>query len=90
MTEVTTDDSHVFSLIDNKRDDLVELTQDLIRIPTLNPPGDCYLEICEYLEKRLTKSGFETELIRAKDSPGDSDKYPRWNIVARKEGQKKW
>lgn len=88
MTEVTTDDSHVFSLIDNKRDDLVELTQDLIRIPTLNPPGDCYLEICEYLEKRLTKSGFETELIRAKDSPGDSDKYPRWNIVARKEGQK--
>lgn len=80
-------DSRVNTLIDSKREDLIELTQDLIRIPTLNPPGDCYLEICEYLQKRLSKSGFETELIRAKDCPGDSDKYPRWNIVARKEGK---
>ncbi|MEP6244475.1 MAG: M20/M25/M40 family metallo-hydrolase, partial [Lentilitoribacter sp.] len=89
MTEVTTDDSKLFLLIESKRDDLVELTQDLIRIPTLNPPGDCYLEICEYLDKRLSKSGFETKLIRAKDCPGDSDKYPRWNIVARREGGKR-
>lgn len=77
-------DSRINSLIDGKREDLINLTQDLIRIPTLNPPGDCYLEICEYLQKRLSKSGFETELIRAKDCPGDSDKYPRWNIVAQR------
>ncbi len=25
--------------IEDKRDDLIALTQDLIRIPTLNPPG---------------------------------------------------
>ncbi len=25
--------------IESRRDDLVELTQELIRIPTLNPPG---------------------------------------------------
>ncbi len=55
-------------------------------MPTLNPPGHGYLEICEYLERRLKKSGFETELIRALDTPGDSQKYPRWNIVARREG----
>ncbi len=69
-----------------RRDDLIALTQDLIRIPTLNPPGDCYREICEYLDKRLRSSGFTTELIRAHGTPGDSDKYPRWNIVARHEG----
>jgi acetylornithine deacetylase/succinyl-diaminopimelate desuccinylase-like protein len=28
--------------IASRRDDLVALTQDLIRIPTLNPPGDFY------------------------------------------------
>ena len=33
--------------IENRRDDLVRLTQDLIRIPTLNPPGRHYLDICE-------------------------------------------
>ncbi len=72
--------------IENRRDDLIALTQDLIRIPTLNPPGQDYRLICEYLDARLRKSGFETELIRAHGTPGDSDKYPRWNIVARREG----
>ena len=69
-----------------RRDDLVELCQDLIKIPTLNPPGENYREICDYLDRRLLKSGFHTELIRAKGALGDSDRYPRWNIVARKEG----
>lgn len=39
--------------IENRRDDLVRLAQDLIRIPTLNPPGRNYREICEYLRARL-------------------------------------
>src|SRR6056297_29856 len=66
--------------------DLVALTQDLIRIPTLNPPGVNYREICDYLDQRLTKAGFATEMIRAHGAPGDSDRHPRWNIVARREG----
>lgn len=69
-----------------RRDDLIELTGDLIRIPTLNPPGENYREICDFLDRRLLKSGFDTRLIRAKDTPGDSEKFPRWNIVARREG----
>ncbi|MCY6382914.1 acetylornithine deacetylase/succinyl-diaminopimelate desuccinylase family protein [Hoeflea prorocentri] len=73
--------------IEARRDDLIALTQDLIRIPTLNPPGEAYLEICEYLAARLRPRHFEIELIRAHGSPGDSDKYPRWNIVARREGR---
>ena len=70
-----------------RRDDLIALTQDLVRMPTLNPPGHGYLEICEYLDARLSKSGFECQLVRAFDTPGDSDKYPRWNIVARRDGK---
>ncbi len=69
-----------------KRDDLIALTQDLIRMPTLNPPGRDYLLICEYLDSRLSAHGFETQMIRAHSTPGDSDKYPRWNIIARREG----
>ncbi|MGR3500774.1 acetylornithine deacetylase/succinyl-diaminopimelate desuccinylase family protein [Pseudaestuariivita sp.] len=73
--------------IDALREDLIALTQDLIRIPTLNPPGHAYLEICEYLDHRLKGAGFATQMIRANGTPGDSDKYPRWNIVARREGR---
>ncbi|MGR3662284.1 MAG: acetylornithine deacetylase/succinyl-diaminopimelate desuccinylase family protein [Paracoccaceae bacterium] len=72
--------------IDAKRDDLIALTQDLIHIPTLNPPGEYYRDICEFLQRRLGAAGFEAQLIRAEGSPGDSEKYPRWNIVARREG----
>ncbi|RKT32758.1 succinyl-diaminopimelate desuccinylase [Roseovarius halotolerans] len=72
--------------IEARRDDLVALTQDLIRIPTRNPPGENYREICDYLDRRLLRAGFHTELIRATGAIGDSDRHPRWNIVARREG----
>ncbi|MEL6885423.1 MAG: acetylornithine deacetylase/succinyl-diaminopimelate desuccinylase family protein [Pseudomonadota bacterium] len=72
--------------IDDRRDDLIALTQDLIRIPTLNPPGRHYHDICALLEKRLAAMGFETQMIRATGTPGDSDAYPRWNLVARRAG----
>ena len=74
-----------------RRDSLVELTRELVAIPTLNPPGGNYLDICQLLRKRFERSGFEVELHRASGSPGDSDRcrqrgFPRWNIVARRDG----
>jgi succinyl-diaminopimelate desuccinylase len=71
----------------DRRDDLIALTQELIRIPTLNPPGENYREICDYLDRRLRGAGFQTQLIRAFGTPGDCDAYPRWNVVARREGK---
>ncbi|WP_445808902.1 acetylornithine deacetylase/succinyl-diaminopimelate desuccinylase family protein [Yoonia sp.] len=81
-----TDHTPLMQAITDRRDDLIALTQDLIRIPTLNPPGALYRDICDYLDRRLRKSGFATQLIRAHGTPGDSDAYPRWNIVARRDG----
>ncbi|MDA7429343.1 acetylornithine deacetylase/succinyl-diaminopimelate desuccinylase family protein [Primorskyibacter aestuariivivens] len=69
-----------------RREELIALTQDLIRIPTLNPPGENYREICDYLAKRLGAKGFEVQLIRAEGAPGDSNRYPRWNVLARRDG----
>lgn len=89
MTQVQAPDTRLDGLmarIEDKRDNLVTLTQELIRIPTLNPPGDCYRDICDYLDTRLSRHGFDTQLVRAFGTPGDSEKYPRWNIIARREG----
>ncbi|WP_347268747.1 acetylornithine deacetylase/succinyl-diaminopimelate desuccinylase family protein [Paracoccus sp. (in: a-proteobacteria)] len=69
--------------IGNRRDALLSLTQDLIRIPTLNPPGRNYLDICEYLRARLAPQGWQCQLIRARGTPGDSAAFPRWNLIAR-------
>lgn len=83
-----TDQAPLMQAITDRRDDLIALTQDLIRIPTLNPPGALYRDICDYLDRRLRNSGFATQLIRAHGTPGDSDAYPRWNIVARRDGSR--
>ncbi|MBN2906583.1 MAG: acetylornithine deacetylase/succinyl-diaminopimelate desuccinylase family protein [Rhodobacteraceae bacterium] len=69
-----------------RRDELVALTRDLIRIPTLNPPGLNYREICDYLAARLSARGFAVQMIRAHGAPADSAAHPRWNMIARHEG----
>ncbi|WP_289042759.1 acetylornithine deacetylase/succinyl-diaminopimelate desuccinylase family protein [uncultured Aliiroseovarius sp.] len=72
--------------IARRRDDLIALTQDLIRIRTLNPPGRDYRTICTFIGERMGKQGWKVDLIRAKDTPGDSDDFPRWNVICRHEG----
>lgn len=72
--------------IDGKRDELVSLTQDLIRIPSINPPGEYYDDCVRYIGERLSKRGFTLEYIRATGAIGDSDQYPRMNVTTRWEG----
>ncbi|WP_299658005.1 acetylornithine deacetylase/succinyl-diaminopimelate desuccinylase family protein [uncultured Tateyamaria sp.] len=75
------------SCIDGHRDALIALTQNLIRIPTLNPPGRHYHDVCALVGDRLKAHGFDVQMVRAHGTPGDSDTYPRWNVVARREGK---
>ena len=74
--------------IDEKREDLVALTRALVRIPTVNPPGEAYRPACELLGARLGARGFEVRYLRAEGTPGDSDRFPRWNVLARREGSR--
>ncbi|MDG4895723.1 acetylornithine deacetylase/succinyl-diaminopimelate desuccinylase family protein [Mesorhizobium sp. WSM4976] len=73
----------LFKAVEDRVDDLVALTADLIRFPTVNPPGEAYRPCAEFLGAHLKKLGFEIEFIRAEGAPGDSDRYPRVNVVAR-------
>ena len=73
--------------IDAKRDELVALTQELVRIPTVNPPGDAYEACARVLGERLRRRGFAIEYLRAGGAPGDKDSHPRVNVVARYEGE---
>jgi succinyl-diaminopimelate desuccinylase len=77
----------LFARIDDQRDALIALTQDLIRIPSVNPPGEGYEPCAALLGNRLKRSGFAVQYIRAEGEVGDSDQYPRTNVIARLEGQ---
>ncbi|MBP2301324.1 acetylornithine deacetylase/succinyl-diaminopimelate desuccinylase family protein [Azospirillum picis] len=76
----------LFRRIEERRDELVALTRDLIRIPTVNPPGDAYTDCAELIGRRLAARGFTVGYVRAEGAAGDSDRYPRTNVVARIEG----
>ena len=76
----------IFKVIEGRREELVELTRELIRFPTINPPGEAYQPCAEYIGRRLQARGFTVDYVRAAGTPGDSDRYPRINVVARREG----
>ena len=54
----------LFRRIDAARDDLVTLTRDLIRFPTINPPGDAYEACARFLGDRLAATLPGAELVR--------------------------
>lgn len=72
--------------IEAREADMVALTQDLIRFPTVNPPGEAYRPCTKYVGDRLARRDFHVDYVRAVGSPGDSDPYPRVNVIARREG----
>ena len=74
--------------IDARRQELVELTCDLVRFPTVNPPGEAYTPCAEYIGRRLASRGFEIIYERGEGAPGDTDRYPRTNVIARREGRR--
>jgi succinyl-diaminopimelate desuccinylase len=76
----------LFKVIEARREELVELARSLIRFPTVNPPGEAYQPCAEFIGRRLRDRGFEVQYVRATGTPGDSERYPRINVIARREG----
>ena len=62
--------------------------KDLVRIPTVNPPGDHYQELCAYAMQRLRQMDCEVELVpvpqeRENDLYPFGKGYPRMSLVGR-------
>ncbi len=87
MSLPTADDPRRMALleaIEAREDELVDLARALVRIPTVNPPGEDYRRCTELIGNRLARRGFEVTYVRGEGTPGDSDRHPRWNVIARK------
>ena len=84
MSKEVTD--NLCKAIDERREEMVELARALIRFPTVNPPGEAYQPCAEFIGARLSARGFAVDYVRASGTPGDSERYPRINVIARREG----
>jgi succinyl-diaminopimelate desuccinylase len=77
---------NLLKIIESRREELVEVARALIRFPTINPPGEAYQPCAEFIGRRLGARGFAVNYVRAAGTPGDSERYPRINVIARREG----
>ena len=80
------DTDKVLAEVESARDEIVAFAADLIRIPTLNPPGDAYHDASHFIGDRLTKLDFEVDYPTASDHPDHSKDFPRVNVVGRRQG----
>ena len=73
--------------VDRARDEIVQLAAELVRIPTVNPPGDCYDACAHFLGDDLRRRGFAVEYITADGRPEHTARHPRVNVIGlRREG----
>ena len=73
--------SRVLAEVDEAADELVDFTRRLVRIPTVNPPGDRYLDAAELIGSTLESHGFEVRRLTPVDRPEHSSAHPRVNVL---------
>ena len=74
---------HVMAQVEAARDEIVAFTAEMIRIRTVNPPGDCYPECAELIGRRLAEAGLAVEYVEATGRPEHTRTHPRVNVVGR-------
>lgn len=77
----------ILSAVDDLAGELVAFTSDLIRIPTVNPPGEAYADCAKVIGDRLAECGFDVEYHAAEGRPEHTAAHPRVNVVGLKQGR---
>jgi succinyl-diaminopimelate desuccinylase len=78
----------IHTYIKDNQVSLCGLLQELVRIPTVNPPGENYAEIVELLEAKCKTLGMKTKVVkvpkrRAEQVISNASSHPRLNLIAR-------
>ncbi|MBP9088441.1 MAG: acetylornithine deacetylase/succinyl-diaminopimelate desuccinylase family protein [Kofleriaceae bacterium] len=79
-------EARIFAEVKKLMPELVDFLQAMVRIPTVNPPGDNYAACAELIGRRYQLLGYETVQIAANDHPDHSRRYPRVNVIGRLRG----
>ena len=77
----------VLAAVDAARGEIVDFTADLIRIPTINPPGEGYADCARAIGDKLAAFGFEVDYEVADGRPEHTRTHPRVNVVGLRRGR---
>lgn len=77
----------VLAAVDAAADEIVGFTSELIRLPTVNPPGEAYADCAAVIGGMLQRCGFEVQYLPAIGRPEHTAVHPRINVVGRRAGR---
>ena len=84
---MTNSSDRVLSAVDALTDEAVAFASELVRIPTVNPPGDLYADCARVIGRTLGACGFELEYHAAEGRPEHTRTHPRINVVGTRRGR---
>ena len=76
----------VLAEVDRARDEIVDFAARLVRIPTINPPGEEYESCAALIGDQLRAHGADVDLLPAVGRAEHTPAHPRINVVGRQEG----
>lgn len=76
----------ICSSIDHIQDEMIAFLQALVRVPTVNPPGERYREGVEVIGNQLQKFGYDTSYITAEGLKENTPEHPRVNVFGKMKG----
>jgi succinyl-diaminopimelate desuccinylase len=71
----------VLNRLESMTGEMLEFLRELIRIPTVNPPGDNYRDCAELIGSRLREFGYDVSYIEAEGRPEHTARHPRVNVI---------
>jgi succinyl-diaminopimelate desuccinylase len=77
----------VLDTVDTLTDEAVAFTSALIRMPTVNPPGDLYEECAHFIGDTLARCQFAVEYHAAEGLAEHTRTHPRINVVGTRRGR---
>jgi succinyl-diaminopimelate desuccinylase len=78
---VTPAERRVLDQVERLVPEMVAFTQALVRIPTVNPPGNCYAACAEAIGRKLDEFGYTVETLPAEGLPEHTPEHPRINVI---------
>ena len=77
----------MLAAVDALADEVVAFTTELVRLPTVNPPGEGYEECARTIGDRLRRGGLAVEYLPAEGRPEHTRRHPRLNVVGTRAGK---
>jgi succinyl-diaminopimelate desuccinylase len=72
--------------VDRAAGEIVQYAVDLVRLPTVNPPGDAYDACAHFMGDDMKRRGFDVEYIAADGLAEHTTRFPRVNVVGSRRG----